>query len=212
MDNQNEQKRRIPIDKEVISDKMYNDLIYAYMQSISHRSPNSTDRYVWKNNFKQAEVSKILKMNLRTFKRKFANLKDKGYVVDNGDVYELPNISEWNFYIPIDTLKYLVDTTTEDVISVYCYLGQLKGSMGDSAYYTKSKLLVLLGYKTKAIVNGEITDVASTHKRDWERINNILLCLNLIGLLEYKEVKEVYNGKNIYKTYYKINTTINKVR
>ena len=200
--------RRIPTGEGVMDDKKFNDLIYAYLQTISHRVPNKQERYVWKNNFRQSEVAKRLGMNLRTFKRKFANLKQQGYVVDGGDVYNLPSVSKWCFFIPLETLEYLVDTANEKVISTYAYLGELKNEVGDNAYFTKSRLLILLGYKTLKNINGKTVEVASTNKKDWDKINNILQCLCNNGLLQYREVKEMYNGKYIYKNYYEIKTRV----
>lgn len=83
--------------------------------------------------------------------------------------------------------------------------------MKDKAYYTESKLLILLGYKTKLRTkdeNGNQMYRASTNSRDWERINNIIKALKLFGLLTTVEKKEIYNGKEVYKTYYEISTIV----
>ena len=141
-----ENKRRIPTGGTVMEDKKFNDILYAYLQSISYRDPNKEDRYVWKNDCKREDLDKALKMNLSTLKRKFNHLVSNGYIVEKEDTFELPKVSQWNFFIPVETLKFLIDTTNEDIITVYAYLGQLKNQMKDKAYYTESKLLILLGY------------------------------------------------------------------
>lgn len=206
-----ENKRRIPTGGTVMEDKKFNDILYAYLQSISYRDPNKEDRYVWKNDCKREDLDKALKMNLSTLKRKFNHLVSNGYIVEKEDTFELPKVSQWNFFIPVETLKFLIDTTNEDIITVYAYLGQLKNQMKDKAYYTESKLLILLGYKTKLRTkdeNGNQMYRASTNSRDWERINNIIKALKLFGLLTTVEKKEIYNGKEVYKTYYEISTIV----
>ena len=205
-----ENKRRIPTGGTVMEDKKFNDILYAYLQSISYRDPNKEDRYVWKNDCKREDLAKALKMNLSTLKRKFNHLVSNGYIVEKEDTFELPKVSQWNFFIPVETLKFLIDTT-KDIITVYAYLGQLKNQMKDKAYYTESKLLILLGYKTKLRTkdeNGNQMYRASTNSRDWERINNIIKALKLFGLLTTVEKKEIYNGKEVYKTYYEISTIV----
>ena len=206
-----ENKRRIPTGGTVMEDKKFNDILYDYLQSISYRDPNKEDRYVWKNDCKREDLAKALKMNLSTLKRKFNHLVSNGYIVEKEDIFELPKVSQWNFFIPVEILKFLIDTTNEDIITVYAYLGQLKNQMKDKAYYTESKLLILLGYKTKLRTkdeNGNQMYRASTNSRDWERINNIIKALKLFGLLTTVEKKEIYNGKEVYKTYYEISTIV----
>ena len=203
-------KRRMPTGDGIMNDKMFNDLIYAYLQSVSYRDPSKEDRYVWKRDFIKKDVAKDLKMNFRTFQRKFNYLVNNGYVIVGIETYELPKISKWNFYMPLETLKYLVATTNEDVIKVYTYLGQLKESMGDRAYFTKGKLLVLMGYKTLYHgIEGAI-ERASTNKKDWENINFILDMLDdKLGLIKCKTVREPYGETFIERIYYDLNTKIN---
>lgn len=200
-----ENTRRLPSGEGFMDNKNFNDLIYAYLQAVSYRDPNKKDRYVWKRDFIKRDVAKILKINFRTFQRRFDYLVENGYVIVKDEVYELPKISEYNFYIPLDTLKYLINTTNEDVIKIYVYLGQLKKCMGKEAYFTKSKLLVLMGYKTTASDGVK----ASTNKRDWERINNILDMLeDKLKLIECKKVYEPYKNGTTEKIYYNLYTKI----
>ncbi len=123
--------RRFLTGEGIMDNKKFNDIIYAYLQSISHRHPEKQDRYVWKSNFIKREVAKTLKINFRTFRRKFDYLVENGYVIETSQTYELPKVSKYNFYIPVDTLTYLARATNENVIMVYSYLGQLKNSMNE---------------------------------------------------------------------------------
>lgn len=90
-----ENKRRIPTGGTVMEDKKFNDILYAYLQSISYRDPNKEDRYVWKNDCKREDLAKALKMNLSTLKRKFNHLVSNGYIVEKEDTFELPKVLKW---------------------------------------------------------------------------------------------------------------------
>lgn len=219
-DDENDGTRRLPTGEGIMDDKKYNDLIYAYMQSISNRVPEKQDRYVWKSNVVKKDIAKALKMNFRTFQRKFDYLVDKGYIVETERTYELPKISQWNFYIPLETIKYLAHTANENVIMVYSYLGQLKNSIdkknkelnqNNKPYFTKSDLLIRLGYKTKARAKGQVIERPSTNQKDWDMINDILDLLDdKLNLIKCRTVKEKYNDGYIEKIYYTVNTEIHK--
>lgn len=208
-------KRRIPTGDGIMNDKKFNDLVYSYLQCISDRRQGEHDRYLFKSRLNKSRAAKNLRMNLRTFYRKFDHLVDKGYIVETEDTYELPKISEYNFYIPYETLQFLVDVSNEDVISVYSYLGQLqeslrkeKGEKKTSPYFTISRLLIIMNYKIK---NGKDKDgnqlwAPSKHTRDWERMNNIISSLVNHGLLSYKTVYYTSNGIQKPRHYYTIST------
>lgn len=59
-----------------------------------------------------------------TLKTHLNYLIEKGYVVEEGDKYILPNQEEIFFMIPLDTLKFLNDALKEQVVKIYLYLGQ----------------------------------------------------------------------------------------
>ena len=152
-------------------------------------------------------------MNLKTCKSKIKYLFENGYIVevnkDDLTIYELPNLGQYYFLIPNETLKYLVDTCNENIIITYAYLGQLKNALGEKAYFTKGRLLILLGYGINAKIKGKKTIIPSTHQRDWERINNILDMLeNKLKLITTKEVEGYDGEKKVTKIMYEITTKI----
>lgn len=214
--------RRIPTGEGVMEDKKFNDIVYAYLQSISYRINPEKPRFIYENQLNYTRIAKELKMNLKTLKTKIKYLFENGYIVKAKEndlvIYKLPDLNEYYFIIPNKTLKYLIDVSNENVIMVYSYLGQLKNSIdrkneklnqNKRAYFTKSDLLIRLGYKTKTRVNGEIIERASTNKRDWERINNILdLLENKFKLIKTSHEKEEYNKKTVMKYYFTVNTEI----
>ena len=216
MNDKERDNRRLPTGKGVMEDKRFNDIVYAYLQSISYGFDRSKLRYIYDNQLNYTRIAKELKMNLKTLKSKIKYLFDNGYLVEGMEgkykVYYLPDLNKYYFLIPVDTLKYLIDISNENVIMVYSYLGQLKQAMKDKSYFTKNKLLMLLGYKIKARVNGEVIERASTHQRDWERINNILdLLENKLGLIETRCEKEYIGENTVSKYYFNINTKVKAV-
>ena len=144
-------KRRMPTGEGVMEDKKFNDIVYAYLQSISYKIEDISEyRFLYKSQLNYTRIARELKMNLKTCKSKIKYLFENGYIVevkkDDLTIYELPNLGQYYFLIPNETLKYLVDTCNENIIITYAYLGQLKNALGDKAYFTKGRLLILLGY------------------------------------------------------------------
>lgn len=207
-------KRRMPTGEGVMEDKKFNDIVYAYLQSVSYKIENISEyRFLYKSQLNYTRIARELKMNLKTCKSKIKYLFENGYIVevnkDDLTIYELPNLGQYYFLIPNETLKYLVDTCNENIIITYAYLGQLKNALGDKAYFTKSRLLILLGYGINAKIKGKKTIIPSTNQRDWDRINNILDMLeNKLKLITTKEVEGYDGEKKVSKIIYEITTKI----
>lgn len=207
-------KRRMPTGEGVMDDKKFNDLVYAYLQSISYKIDSMSEyRFIYKNQLNYARISKELKMNLRTFKSKIKYLFETGFIREKQSseltIYELPNLKEYYFLIPNETLRYMVDTCNENVIITYAYLGQLKNALGNKSYFTKGKLLILLGYKINVVRDGVKKITPSTNQRDWERINSILDMLeNKLKLIKTNKIVECEGDKTVTKYFYEISTKI----
>ena len=207
-------KRRMPTGEGVMEDKKFNDIVYAYLQSVSYKIEDISEyRFLYKSQLNYTRIARELKMNLKTCKSKIKYLFENGYIVevkkDNLTIYELPNLGQYYFLIPNETLKYLVDTCNENIIITYAYLGQLKNALGEKAYFTKSRLLILLGYGINAKIKGKKTIIPSTNQRDWDRINNILDMLeNKLKLITTKEIEGYDGEKKISKIIYEITTKI----
>ena len=68
-------KRRMPTGKGVMDDKKFNDLVYAYLQSISYKIDSVSEyRFIYKNQLNYTRISRELKMNLKTLKSKIKYL------------------------------------------------------------------------------------------------------------------------------------------
>lgn len=83
--------------------------------------------------------------------------------------------------IPLETLQFLLDTLTEQVIKIYIYLGQrykYKESLknGEKYVFTKEEVGKAIG-----------VDVRQT-SRYYTVISNALTCLELLGLIKVESI------------------------
>ena len=185
-----------------MKDKKVNDNIYGYLQSISYLNKDG-ERFIYKSDvsptkieryFKSCEGMEIslstVKRNLTLFKSKKVGLLVEGKTMDNYnrevDVYFLPMIEDEPYkLIPLETLKYLVDTSNGNVIKTYVYLLNKYGWKRDYTF-TKGELIEGIGY------NPNSRDKEGRYV-SYEMMDNILLCLVNNGLLEYEEFYELNN-------------------
>ena len=90
--------------------------------------------------------------------------------------------------IPIDTLRFLVNTATPSVIATYVYLLSKWEWKGKNYIFTSEELIKnCLGMKS------------TTNSRDYEKINDILDCLYNNGLIDYEDIYIKKNNKVIAK-------------
>lgn len=159
---------------DMLADKGFNDVLYCLLQVESSYTPGEKHRYIKKSAVDKKSWAKIMKMSVKTFNRRLKDLIDRGIIVEQDEYYLLPeDISEFYYMIPVETMKFLCDNMNPDVFKVYSYLGRYYENYGANAFFTKSKLINVLGCKS------------TTNPRDWERINNILTNLKNNGLVEY---------------------------
>ena len=197
-----EELRYFPLGGRMMKDKKVNDNIYGYLQSISYLNKDG-ERFIYKSDvsptkieryFKSCEGMEIslstVKRNLTLFKSKKVGLLVEGKTMDNYnrevDVYFLPMIEDEPYkLIPLETLKYLVDTSNGNVIKTYVYLLNKYGWKKDYTF-TKGELIEGIGYNP----NSRNKDGRYV---SYEMMDNILLCLVNNGLLDYVEFYDTNN-------------------
>lgn len=79
--------------------------------------------------------------------------------------------------IPLDTLKFLNDTLKEQVIKIYIYLGQ-RFKYKQDYVFTIEEIAQHIGI------------ALGNNKRNYDIINNCLVCLRNNGLITYAEFYE----------------------
>ena len=188
-----------------LNDTKADGLLYAYFQSLSmpycidevyKKYETRVDKAMVPSQAKAAAKARI--KTAKTYRNHLNYLIDRGYIIDKGEYYVLPDQIEPQFLgIPLDTLKFLIDTLKEDVIKVYIYLGQrYKYAKQEGRLYSFSRKEVLehLGRSPDS------TD-SSTF------INNVLDCLVNNGLIR---IVEFSNGSARYLRLVDFNFTYNK--
>ena len=199
MNKELNKKRRIPLEKKFMCKKI-NDILYGYLQSIATFNPNSNTLYVKKDDINFSELERIFngKFKRLTLKRNFDYLMACGFIGedvikntygDDMEVYILTyNKKELYKIIPIDTLRFLVNTATPSVIATYVYLLSKWEWKGKNYIFTSEELIKnCLGMKS------------ATNSRDYEKINDILDCLCNNGLIDYEDIYIKKDNKVITK-------------
>lgn len=185
--NKKEQYRMLIADDEFLKDKKTHDLVWGYLQTISYLDKERI-RFVYID--ENMNASKIrentgccisvgtVRNTINLYKKMGIIRKDKVMSKDGKkeiDVYVLAGTDDViNKLIPLDTLKYLVNTATENVIKVYTYLlckYEWKLNSGEYYQFTQKELLEHIGYANRF--------------ENSEMIKNVLTCLENNGLIEY---------------------------
>lgn len=203
--------RVIPTDAEIVRQAHYSDLVYGYIHSISEYVEGrreGTIRRVLKKDCGARKIADELNKSYRTISRKINFLKEQGLLRQEGKYYYLQGNFGYYGIIPNTTLKHLIAAKSENLITIYAYLVSLKSRHGARAFYTKSKLLEVLG----KVVNVKGCKIEpSKNQYDWDMINNIIADLKSDGLLESIPVEKV----TPYRTYvvfeYNISFTSNSM-
>lgn len=166
-----------------LNDKKIDGELYALFQGLSKydvidKEKNVYCAYVSKQNLpNQSQICKIIGMSSpKTYRAHLNYLIEKGYIVDSGDKYVLPETEDIYFLIPLSTLQYLNDNCKDHVIKIYVYLGQrYKYAIkeGHSYEFTLEELGTHTGLKVK------------NNSRGYEILNNALELLHNSGLIDY---------------------------
>lgn len=200
-------KKRIPVDGELYSRNgktVANDGLYAYYQSISTTDGKRT--FIYKSLIPSYEVianeiGKLLNNRKKVSKSKISRdhklLLNLGLIKEdviedlNGDkikVILLPQMDEIYQLIPLDTLKYLVNISSNDTIRIYTHLLNKSKAIKNYTFTIKS-LLEMLGYKSLR------------HKNDYDRIKSILNNLHNNELITIKKTYVKCKNENIIQCY-----------
>ena len=198
MDNE-EQKRRIPLDKKFMTKKI-NDVLYGYLQVKSTLNTETNMRYIKKDDVNFTEIEEDLKYTFkrRTLVNHLSNLINYGFIGESEmidtygksmKVYTFPyNTDSIYKLIPIETLRYLVDTANPSVVSIYVYLLNKWEWKGNKYIFTEAEL-----------IKNCLGVTSTSNNRDYIRVNNVLTCLVNNGLIGYKKIYSKKNGVPVKK-------------
>lgn len=197
------EKRRFPVEEKFMNKKV-SDTLYGYLQSVSTMDGDK-NRIVYKSKFSPSVVQEYFGIDELTGKYRFQRIAvtramrvliQYGYVRESKivglqgnlvNVYELPYDEKQIFqYIPLETLKYLLDACNPHVIKLYVYFLNGYHNFGDEFEFTDKRLL-----------NDCFGVKSNTNKRTNETLKNRLDILKRLGLIDWCEYVKIYNGTKI---------------
>ena len=205
---------------ETFRNKKLNDLIYGYMRthSFATTSQFEIDTYCFKS---EITARKIIDYYEKEAKRPFPYkidtvreyiklwlncgwIEETEYKGIKAYRFENPTAGEY-VLVKLDTLKYLVDTATPNIIKVYAYLKNKyqqhlwikknKNPNVEKFTFSRKDLIEALGYSS---IDGK---AGAKNRR---MIENILICLSNNGLIEISETEKIFNN-NIKVPYFVLN-------
>lgn len=206
MSSQTEKQRVLPLDKKYMEDKKVDYKLYSFFQSISYLSQNN-ERFVYKiedpdlGRLTQPAILEIFnerctdineKLSLTTLKRRMSLYKSLGLIEENNVIdlkgksvkaYILVQNFEIFQYVPFDTLQYLANTASSNVIKTYAYLLDKflwKHKSNEMYSFTLKELTEVIGMKDYNNGNTKIVNDCL----------NSLLNNNLIKYSSYYEKNE----------------------
>ena len=172
-----EDRRQIPKDKQYIANNKYKDMVYAYLQVISDwDGVKGHCRTIPKKRIKWARLETETGITRQTVKKYFEQLKELGLVIENGEFYELVILSQnVAMLVPYKTLRIMANALSDRAISAYAYLY--------SRYYANGEKEFEFSYLQIKNALG----VSTTSKGNNYIVQDILLVLEKLGLIDYKQ-------------------------
>lgn len=192
--------RAFPIRPDFTGDKKINDIIYGYYQANSQLTEDNR-RFCYKKDVTASKMGKYFKelpVSVSTITN-INKLLIKGGFLKEGEVkgkkvYFLPDLNKGEqVFIKLNTLRYLVDTASTNVIKIYSYLKlkqmqHINLNFQEPYRFSKTELLKVIGYP-----------YGRTHQEQLQMIENILTCLTNNGLIEYHLVRDPkYTNVGVY--------------
>ena len=172
------ESRQMPKTINICSSKEYFDILYAWLQENSEWDGEvGHPRYIPKKKVKFGKIAEELGRTRQTWSTRFKTLlnSDLKLITEEGDRYVLSILpSEIGALIPYPTLKLMVDTLSDRVISVYIHLLLRYIAEDEQPFiFTYGELKRFIG----------ISD--ATRSND-DTIFNILFVLKRLGLIDYE--------------------------
>lgn len=222
----NNQHRVLPLktnDNDILKDKSIDLQIYELFQTKSYITKDKI-RFCYKRDLTQTGLYNEYKENydksnnkcisFNTFRKYWKNLFNKDMIIE-GEVFDISGKEKVKAYIlpqnykifqfvPLETMRFLANSTNKNVINIYGYLLN-KSKYKEKYVFTLKELVVnALGY------NAETSGIE-------QKAKDCLNCLSLFGLVEYADIYElnidnrpVPKKKLIKVNLYKKNCNINQ--
>lgn len=187
--------RQMPCRREVVAEKQYSALLYAWIQCNSERTtPRSADRRIEKKKCKFIAIERDMTdsqgnkvMSRKTISKYFKWLIDQGLLEDDGgDYYNLRVLDKEEANIlQYRTLTILLNTLRSEVIDIYQYLyGRFMANSGQAYIVTVSQMKEYIGIATTTTSNNAV-------------VMDAVDILDRLGLLKFRYVQTEAKKTNI---------------
>lgn len=169
----NNHKNQIPTTQDFTSLRNI-DRLYGYLQVISKwNGEKGEPRYINKKDFSSQEAANELCVSSRTINRQINKLKKYGFILEENDKMKLP-IKHLFTTIHPETLKYLYQIQTDNVITIYSFFRAMQWY-----YQDKNKIF----FFTKRYLITEILGKKSSGSA-YDAMDSILDLLDKLGLVK----------------------------
>lgn len=169
----NNHKNQIPTTQDFTSLRNI-DRLYGYLQVISKwNGKKGEPRYINKKDFSSQEAANELCVSSRTINRQINRLKEYGFILEEDNKMKLP-IKHLFTTIHPETLKYLYQIQTDNVITIYSFLRAMQWY-----YQDKNKIF----FFTKRYLITEILGKKSSGSA-YDSMDSILDLLDKLGLVK----------------------------
>lgn len=193
--------KKSDINQLFLYNKNIDALIYTYFLDKSRPVKNQQGEQqtrVWKTQLpNQEEIAKVCRISKSTYCRKLKILKDEGFIVDYEEYYLVKNPENAFIHIPLETIKFFIDSCNSNVIKTYLYLAQ-----GDKLAKKEGK--PYYNFTREEIMN--VIKLSPTNKEGRTTMTNILDCLQNNGLIKIKDgfrgqkpIKQLIEFNLVYK-------------
>lgn len=201
--------RQMPRKREYMANKMYSDVVYAWLQVNSQWDREANVRWIAKKDVKYVQIAQDLGITRQTASTKFKRLTNEvdkngkqglGLVTYNENLgrYELAILpNDMAMLIENGTLRKMVAALNENTINVYIYLLTRYLANNEQPYkFTIEQVKSMIGLG----VGGRSNDYIVT---------DILVILKKIGLIDYELVTIQDDGE--FRTVYEVTSIQNKI-
>ena len=169
--------RQIPKKQEIVADKMYSDVVYAWLQVNSCWDRDKNVRWIGKNQVSFSRISGDVGLSRQTVSNKFKRLLEIGLVRLEQDLgrYELVSLRpDMAMLVERTTLRRMLSAFNENTINVYVYLlNRYLANRCRGYEFTIEQVKYFIGLSMRTSSNNYI-------------IQDILDILERLGLLKYK--------------------------
>lgn len=152
-----------------------------YLQSISCRKPEESQRYISRDTITMKKISQVTRISLRTLYRRFDELELGGYLTRDDKNIILPVPSQF-FLVPQETLEYMfLNLNMEsNIFKIYAWIGCRNQIHPNNVIFTQNYMLdEVLGENSRS----------QAAQRKFKLNVDILIKLGLINIKKVKTAK-----------------------